>query len=573
MEDKRTLAAFLLIGAILLVLPYYYEWMGLAPEERVSRPAPAEKRDDADRVGEEQAHGMELDEQAQEPDRGEEPGEGVRPGRGEEPVSGSVETGTPEFTAQDVVVRTPLQELVFSTRGGALTSCRLFEYRTVGGDAVQMMPAGARGLTLRLVEPGGTVSLDELEFVPDRRKLVIEEGGTGTLRLSASVPGGGRVTRILRFSGERYGFDLVIEYSGLGQDSELFMVWDGGVAVTEEDASTDLREARTITLFNESVEKLQVDGDDEAERWSEKGDVRWVGARSKYFLAAIVPGTVGERREVQLFGKGEGKGLLPAYRFEVGTRVGRDGRWESLVYAGPLDYDNLTNYGADLEKAIDFGWPVVRQISKLLLIIFKGMYGIIPNYGWIIVVFAVTIKILVYPLTHKTYESTAKMQKLQPKIAALREKYGNDQQRLSKETMRLYKEEGVNPLGGCLPMLLQMPIFFALYNLFGRTIELRHAPFVLWIQDLSVPDALSLGGMEVHVLPVLMGASMLVQQKMTMKDPKQAMLVYLMPAVMIFIFWRMSAGLVLYWTVFNLLTIAQQVLVSGARKEASAENA
>jgi len=173
----------------------------------------------------------------------------------------------------------------------------------------------------------------------------------------------------------------------------------------------------------------------------------------------------------------------------------------------------------------------------------------------------------VYPLTHKTYESTAKMQQLQPKIAALREKYGRDQQRLSKETMRLYKEEGVNPLGGCLPMVLQMPIFFALYNLFGRTIELRQAPFIWWIKDLSVPESVNLMGFDLRVLPILMGLAMLVQQKMTMKDPKQAMLVYLMPAMMIFVFWRMSSGLVLYWTVFNVLTIGQQLLVSRLRKE------
>jgi YidC/Oxa1 family membrane protein insertase len=165
-------------------------------------------------------------------------------------------------------------------------------------------------------------------------------------------------------------------------------------------------------------------------------------------------------------------------------------------------------------------------------------------------------------LTHKTNESTAKMQELQPKIAALREKFKNDSQRLSRETMKLYKEEGVNPLGGCLPLLLQMPIFFALYNLFGRTIELRQAPFVGWITDLSVPDELRVAGMGVHVLPLLMGASMWLQQKMTMKDPKQAMLVYLMPIVMVFIFWQMTSGLVLYWTVFNVLTIGQQAVVN-----------
>jgi YidC/Oxa1 family membrane protein insertase len=164
------------------------------------------------------------------------------------------------------------------------------------------------------------------------------------------------------------------------------------------------------------------------------------------------------------------------------------------------------------------------------------------------------------------------MQAIQPKIEQLREKYKGDQQKLSRETMKLYKEEGVNPIGGCLPLLLQMPIFFSLYNLFGRTIELRQAPFALWIDDLSMPDEVLLAGFGVHVLPLLMGASMLVQQKMTMKDPKQAFLVYFMPVMMIFIFWNMSSGLVLYWTIFNLLTIAQQELVNRFKKRAALRN-
>jgi len=135
--------------------------------------------------------------------------------------------------------------------------------------------------------------------------------------------------------------------------------------------------------------------------------------------------------------------------------------------------------------------------------------------------------------------------------------------------MKLYKEEGVNPLGGCLPLVLQMPIFISLYNLFGKTIELRQAPFILWINDLALPDEVLIGGFGLHVLPLLMAGSMFVQQKMTMKDPKQAVLVYMMPVMMIFIFWTMSSGLVLYWTIFNVLTIGQQLLVNYYKKEAA----
>jgi YidC/Oxa1 family membrane protein insertase len=254
----------------------------------------------------------------------------------------------------------------------------------------------------------------------------------------------------------------------------------------------------------------------------------------------------------------------------VGRRLSASGSWKNVVYLGPLDYDNLIRYSVGLEQAIDFGFPIIRHVAKLILIIFKAAHSYIPNYGWIIVLFAVVIKIIVYPLTHKTYESASKMQTLQPKIAALKEKYKNDNQRLSKETMKLYKEEGVNPLGGCLPMLLQMPIFISLYNIFGKTIELRQEPFALWITDLSTPDEIIFAGFPLHILPLLMALSMLVQQKMTMKDPKQAFLIYAMPVFMIFIFWEMSSGLVLYWTLFNVFTIIQQLLVNHYKAKSAA---
>ena len=152
----------------------------------------------------------------------------------------------------------------------------------------------------------------------------------------------------------------------------------------------------------------------------------------------------------------------------------------------------------------------------------------------------------------------AKMQEMAPKLNKLKEKYKNDQQRLSQETMKMYKDGGANPLSGCLPMLLQMPIFFALYQIFSKTIELRQSPFALWITDLSVPDVVEVGGIPLRILPLLMALSMFVQQKMTMKDPKQAALVYIMPLVLIFFFWSMASGLVLYWTLFNVFSIVQQ---------------
>lgn len=556
MEDKRTLLAFLLIGVILLLLPYYYEWMGLAPEEPVSTQEKEETVDLPSRIKEPQSAARQDIPPAE---------SGLSSPSPSVPAVAPLSAGS--FTPRQIQVRTPLQHLVFSTAGGILTSCQLLRYGRGDGHPVEIIPAGGRGLVLSLQRLDETWDLSGVEFASQRSVLDVPDGDQATLRLSAHLDQGQQVDKVFTFYGDRYGFDLELVYQGLDEDTEAFLTWDKGLALTEKVPEIDLTDARVFAVFNGDLTKIQLKGDDEEELWGPyKGALQWAGVRSKYFLSAIAP-QEGDRTRVFLRGKGSGSGLLPDYSYQVGTPLKATGAWKSLVYLGPLDYDNLTRYGVQFEQAIDFGYPVVREISKLLLIIFKAMHGVIPNYGWIIILFSVVIKIIVYPLTHKTYESTAKMQELQPKISALKEKYKNDQQRLSRETMKLYKEEGANPLGGCLPMVLQMPIFFALYNLLGHSIELRQAPFILWIQDLSLPDEIIMAGFGVHILPFLMGISMLVQQKMTMKDPKQAFLVYLMPVMMIFIFWRMSSGLVLYWTVFNLLSILQQVLINHFKKD------
>lgn len=553
MEDKRTLLAFLIIGLILLLLPYYYEWMGLSsPPPRTEESQPSvpihSEPETVSPVAEESAVPRQT-------------------ARENPPLqkSSSLPLSGEEFTPLQVVVSTPLQQFTFSTSGGVLTSCQLFDYSRIDGRQVELVPPAGRGLVLSLHRFDAVQDLSTMEFVPDQRKVTVSAGEQRVLRLAIDLDEGRRLEKVLTFYGDRYGFDLDLVFRGFDEDTEAVLTWTRGISFTEKEPEIDLREARVFAYFNEELTKIQVDGDDEEESWDDKGLLKWAGVRSKYFLSALVP--LGEERfRVVLRGRGIGTNLMPDYTYQVGARLASAGTWKSIVYLGPLDYDQLIRFEVELEQAIDFGWPIVRQISRLLLILFKATHSFIPNYGWIIILFAVAIKILVYPLTHKSFESTARMQEVQPKIAALKEKYKNDNQRLSRETMKLYKEEGVNPLGGCLPMLLQMPIFFSLYNLFGRTIELRQAPFILWITDLSLPDEIIVAGFGLHILPLLMAVSMLVQQKMTMKDPKQAVMIYMMPVVMVFFFWSMTSGLVLYWTIFNLLTIGQQLLINYFKK-------
>lgn len=566
MEDKRTLLAFLCIGLIFLLLPYYNEWLGLNPKPRPpsQEAVPQEPVPKTESVADDQSEAERVQDFEPTEHRYSEERSPVK-SQGIERVESAE---SPSFIPEEIVVQTPLQSFVISTKGGTIISCKLLKYRYVDGSIIELLPPGGSGLGVHLQRANHREDISSVEFVANQLSLQVGPGEERTLTMVAQLGGGKRLEKVLTFNGDRYGFDLQVRHEGFDDDTEVIITWENGIAFTEREPEIDLPELRAFAYINEERVELKVD-DGETDELEDKGLLKWAGIRNKYFLISCVPADREQRSRVVLQGNHQGSNRLPGYSFQIGRRLERSGFWNNTIYLGPLNYDELIGYEAELEQAIDFGWPIVSQISRFLLILFIATYQYIPNYGWIIVLFAVVIKIIVYPLTHKTYESAAKMQEIQPKIAALRDKYKNDNQRLSRETMKLYKEEGVNPLGGCLPLLLQMPIFISLYNLFGKTIELRQAPFTLWIQDLSLPDELMIGSFGLHVLPLLMAVSMLIQQKMTMKDPKQAVLVYMMPAVMIFIFWTMSSGLVLYWTIFNVLTIGQQLLVNHFKKEAA----
>ena len=562
MEDKKTLLAFLLIGLILLAIPYYYEIVGLGPKPVVEEdaPAPTEERRPTEPQKIEAPAAPTTSTSAQ-------PAPVPTPSLTSSPLAGQ-ELSSPDvpvFVAREIKVNTPLQQLVFSTKGGVLTSAELLQYKQLSGELVNLVPYGGKGLVLSLAGGGVETDLSRIEFIPDRDVVQIGPQEQATLRMRADLGNGKVLEKIFRFSGDRYGLEMDLNYLGFFAEPLLFLGWENGIANTEEKPGGDLpggfvgaQEILSLAYMKE--ERLTSnDREDDEPMLAEKGELKWAGVANQYFFFALAPLDPGHY-SLELYPQMGGQSFnWEGYSFRIGTRLSGSGTFRMLVYPGPLDYEELSSYQVDLEQGIDLGYPIIRDISKVLLLVFLATHNITElNYGWVLILFAIAIKTLVYPLTKKSYKSMAKMQKVQPKIAALREKYKNDKQRLSQATMKLYKEEGVNPIGGCLPMLLQMPIFFALYRLFYN-IELRQAPFALWIDDLSRPDEIIIGDFGLHVLPLLMAGSMLIQQKMTMKDPKQAFLVYLMPAFLLYIFWSLPSGLVLYWTVFNILQIAQQV--------------
>jgi YidC/Oxa1 family membrane protein insertase len=393
----------------------------------------------------------------------------------------------------------------------------------------------------------------------------------------------GPVEKRLEFQGNRYRIEVTVLAEGLTREDKLGITWEGGLADTENEGgiSTGFYAGayeQIVTYMGGEVELWDTDRLAEDET-PPGGQLTWIGVRNKYFLAVLIPED--GRFDLALAGDIQVDPDGISYRDFSLAMVDDTGRdlLKYAAYIGPISYDVLRGQNRffdglvrelDLDEFVDYGPSFVRSILKpvtiLILQAFRAMHTLVPNYGMVIILFSILVKIVVFPLTHKSLESTAKMQTLQPKIAELRERFGKDQKKLNEATMKLYKEEKINPIGGCLPMVLQMPILFSLFSLFRGTIELRQAGFVLWITDLSKPDTIPLGAFDFHVLPLLMGISMFIQQKMMMKDPKQAALVYIMPVFLTYIFWTMSSGLVFYYTLYNVLTLAQQLIMERTKR-------
>jgi len=305
----------------------------------------------------------------------------------------------------------------------------------------------------------------------------------------------------------------------------------------------------SASLVDDKVLKETPDG--EAER---KGDVKWSAIQDKYFLSVLMP-----QKAAAALAKKEGDKLVSAgVRFATPES---EATMAMQLYAGPKEYDTLKRLNVGLEDTIDFGWFVfgswglVKAVAKPIFYVLRFLYEFTHNYGITIILLTMLIKLMFVPLQYKSYKSMKQMQVIQPKVLALQTKFKDDRERLNKELIKLYKDHRVNPVGGCLPMVLQMPVFVALFNILYMTIDLRQAPFMLWIKDLSVQDPY-------YVLPIVMGATMVIQQKITptTMDPTQAKIMLFLPVFMTFLFVNFPAGLVLYWLTNNTLTITQQVV-------------
>ncbi len=470
-----------------------------------------------------------------------------------------------------------------TSRGGEISSVRLDRFARQAGGNVELIPDGKQGgISLAVEKDGIWKSLSGALFevtvngrpVEDGEEIVLsEQAPRAEVLFSKRGSGGEVVEKKFVFSRDAYETELSVLITRNGElagTAGYAVSWECGLALNEKNTKQEKQKIASLGRVGDEFYKDAPGKFGKAESIEYDGTVFWAGARSRYFISAIVTGT---QRSGTLVTMGDKAAGTTGYSLRYPFRGDPEKIEESFrCYFGPQEMDALKAYGVGLEKSIDLGY--MRFFSVPVLRTMTWMNGFIPNYGIIIIILSVLTKVVFYRLTHKSLKSMKDMQKLQPKIKEIQEKYRNDKQKLNQETMKMYKESGVNPLGGCLPLLLQMPVFIALFNVLSNTIELRDAPLGLWIKDLSTPDALfdfgvnlPLLGSELRLLPILMGAAMVVQSRMGGGDVPTAqtkMMQWMMPIVFTFVFYGMPSGLVLYWLVNNILSIVQQYYVHKA---------
>ena len=494
-----------------------------------------------------------------------------------------------------ITVETGTMKVVLSSAGGEIESVTLSGFKKKDGSPVELVPAEARGgLAIGLLQDGAWSKLSDLGFeafvdgapVGDGAGVVLDETrDTAQVLFRRAGPSGEYIEKRLTFFRSGYAVRLalaLVREGAMAHTSAYSLGWESGMASTESNLSLEHAKFAALGMVGGELYQAPLGKFSKETRRAYDGTVVWAGVRTKYFLSALISAkdTRSSGTLALLGDRSKGYvGCSIAYPFRGDPRRVEDSfTW----YIGPLDMKSLKAYGIGLEKTIDLGRLRFLSVGILKAMVWMGRG--IPNYGVVIIILSILTKLLFYRLTHKSFKAMKDMQRIQPRLKEIQAKYKGDRDRQNKEVMKLYKEAGVSPLGGCLPLVLQMPVFIALYNVLSNTIELRSAPFVSWIKDLSMPDTLfswkasiPFIGSEFHLLPILMGGAMVYQSMLggsptgdAVPAAQTKMMTYLMPVIFTIFFYGMPSGLVIYWLVNNVLSIVQQYYV---QKELEADDA
>jgi len=477
-------------------------------------------------------------------------------------------------TGRVVWVNSPLYRLGFSTLGGRLVSAELLQYQSFAGGTssgpVDLVPSGGAFLRHRLALPGGdTVSLADWNLAPspDAPSLAVSAGQAPRVLSFAGERRGSRVTLEYRFVPDEYRFEVQGTVTGLGSGGAVLLIdLADGLRSAEKDSSDDFSHYSVVTKASKA-ERTDFSKLDPGERMLFDGPFEWIGVKSKYFFTAALAFEDGQPRfggAIAVGGPRTGKAATRA-TVTITMPVQSAGAFRYQVYTGPLEYRHLSRLGHGLDDANPYGGifrPIIQPVSVFVLNVLLWMHERLNlAYGWVLILFGIVVRILLWPLNQKAMVSGIRMQAVAPLLKETQDRHKNDPERLQREMLRIYKEHKVNPFGGCLPMLLPMPVLLALFFVFANTIAFRGVPFV-WLPDLSRPDPF-------YIIPVVMGLSMFALSKVGQigvpPNPQMKMMLYFMPIFLTVLFLNFASGLNLYYAAQNIFSIPQQYLIAKKR--------
>lgn len=489
--------------------------------------------------------------------------------------------------SETIIIENELYRAEFNSRGATFTSWQLKNFKSWFGAPVQLVPAsvwsGQFGLGFT-THDGKDVDTRNLTFSlvsPARDgKISLEGTQTAVVKATLQLPNGASVVKTFTFYGNVYDVDLGVQMNNMDQiiaNRRYTLLWKDGVPYQERNSVDESNHAKAILSVAKTSEELDASSDfNKKIEMKNSGAIDYAAVKNKYFTAAILPQNPRPETDVYVEGIRYGapdNGAVEQYdiTFRMPVTASED---KFKLFVGPTDYKIVSKYG--LEKTVDLGWKFIRLIGEYVMMpIFTLIHSFVPNYGLAILIFSILMKLALHPLTIGQTRSAIKMKMIAPEIEKVREKYKDDMQIQQQETMKIYQQYGINPVGGCLPLIVQMPVLYALYSLLSGSIALRQSAFLpFWITDLSIPDSifhfpanLSLFGIhDISGLALLMAATMFIQQKMTITDPRQQATIYMMPVMFLLMFSALPAGLNLYYFMINIMGIAQQTYMTKTNK-------
>ena len=412
-----------------------------------------------------------------------------------------------------------------------------------------------------------TFSLDVLD-----NSIYLERGDNQTLVYLYNFGDNEYIKKTITVNGDGYDFESTFEYKLNSNNLNVEIIWDSGILPTER-GDADVYEGHSSAYIwqDGGLESITQNNDTNIRAETFTNTTDWFAIRNKYFTIAIIPQESMDYATLSSNNNNtfQDREITPIYTAVLGKNVDPEGTSSFTTYLGPLDIDHLSLLNANVESIMNFGWSIIKPFSKLILWLIKTIhYSLGINYGIVLIFIAFIMRFIMGPLTKKSSEASSKMQEVAPLQKKLQEKYKDNPQQLQKEMGELWKKKGVNPISGCLPMLLQWPVLMSFFIIFRSTIEFRGQPFVFWIKDLSQPDyifslpfSIPLYGSAVAVLPIIMGISMFLTMSVTMQDKSQKPMMYFMNTFFILMFNSFPSGLTLYYTIFNFLSYQQQLSI------------